>query len=249
MKLTFLGTGSAIPSERMQSGLLIEDDPLLFDCGSGVLHNLNRSDVRVDDVENVLFTHCHLDHVNDLMALIKADWLLGRTELSIYGPPGLYDTVESMFDVYDYLRGRVDVEVNEVSPGSSFELLGHDIETTETEHSVTSMAYRVDDDFVYTGDTEAFDGIAEFASGCEVLVHECSFPNDVDVGNHTRPSTLAPVLEDCDVDEVYLTHLYPHTRGREQEMLDELRESFDGEVEIAEDMYSVDIGARLRRLR
>ncbi|MDY7081127.1 MAG: MBL fold metallo-hydrolase, partial [Halobacteria archaeon] len=79
MKLTFLGTGSAIPWGRMQSGVLIEDEePFLIDCGSGVLHNLERSNVKFDDVANVLFTHNHLDHVADFLPLVKADWLVGR---------------------------------------------------------------------------------------------------------------------------------------------------------------------------
>ncbi len=240
MKLTFLGTGSAIPSERVQSGLLLEDDAALFDVGSGTLHNLNRSNVKVDDVGTVFLTHCHLDHVNDLMSLIKADWLLGRTELEVYGPPGTFSTLSGLFDAYDYLRGKVDVEVNEVTPGTSLEVNGREIDTLATEHSVESMAYRVDDDFVYSGDTEAIQDMAEFASGCNVLIHECSFPDAIEVGNHTRPSTLAPVLQECDVDRVYITHLYPHTRGREHEMLAKLADAVEGEVETAEDMMTIE---------
>ncbi len=245
MKITFLGTGSAIPSERVQSGILLEDAPLLLDCGSGALHNLNRSDVKVDDVATVLLTHNHLDHVNDLMALVKADWLLGRTNLSVYGPPGTYATLSGLFDAYDYLRGKVDVEVNEVTPGTEFEVQGYTVDTLATEHSVESMAYRFDDSFVYSGDTEAIPEMAGFASGCELLIHECSFPDDIDVGNHTRPSTLKPVLESCDVDTVYITHMYPHTRGRETEMLAKLESAVDGEIHMAEDMGSVEIGGGL----
>lgn len=245
MKLTFLGTGSAIPSERVQSGLLLEDDAVMFDVGSGVLHNLNRSDVKVDDVHTVLLTHCHLDHVNDLMSLIKADWLLGRTQLEVYGPPGTFATLSGLFDAYDYLRGKVDVEVNEVTPGASFELGPREVDTLATEHSVESMAYRVDDEFVYSGDTEAFHEMAEFASGCDVLIHECSFPDAIEVGNHTRPSTLAPVLQECDVDRVYLTHLYPHTRGKEHEMVAKLQPAVEGEVDTAEEMMSIETGEGL----
>ncbi|MDY6780876.1 MAG: MBL fold metallo-hydrolase, partial [Halobacteria archaeon] len=179
MNLTFLGTGSAIPSERMQSGILLEDDKVLFDCGSGVLHNLNRTDVPPDEVGHVFLTHNHLDHVNDLLALVKADWLLGRESLKVYGPTGTHEVLESLFDAYDYLAGRVDLEVYEVEPGDSFSAVGREFDTYPTEHSVTSMAYRVDDAFVYTGDTEAVEGMADFASGCDTLIHECAFPDTV----------------------------------------------------------------------
>jgi ribonuclease BN (tRNA processing enzyme) len=241
MRLTFLGTGCAIPSERVQSGLLLEDDELVFDCGVGVMHNLNRSRVRLDDVSDFLLTHAHLDHVNDLIAIIKADWLLGRESVRVYGPPGTEETVNGLLDAYDYLKEKTNVEITEFEPGDSFEVAGRSIETFPTEHSVPSTAYRVDDAFVYSGDTEPLEEIAEFAEGCDVLVHECSFPDGMDMSNHTHPSELAQVLEGCSVNRVYITHLYPHTSGKEDEMVETIAENFDGEVNVAEDMMTVEV--------
>jgi len=241
MRLTFLGTGSAIPSERVQSGILVEDVPFLFDCGSGVLHNLNKTRVDVDAVGHVFLTHNHLDHVNDLMALLKADWLLGREAIHVYGPTGTHETVESLFEAYDYLRGKTAVSVNEFEPGAEFEVLGHDIKTLPTEHSVESTAYRVDDSFVYSGDTEPIEEMAEFASGCDALIHECAFPDTMDMSNHTHPMELAAIVEDCFVNRVYMTHLYPHTRGLEDKMLEAVKQRFDGQVEIAEDMQNIEV--------
>lgn len=241
MRLTFLGTGSAIPSERVQSGLLLEDDPLLFDCGSGVLDNLNRSEVAPDDVPAVFITHRHIDHVSDLLPLIKADWLLGREQLEIYGPTGIHETIQRLFQAYDYLQGRVDVEIFEIEPGATFEARGREISTLPTEHSVTSMAYRVGDAFVYSGDTEPMDAMAEFADGCDTIVHECAFPDDIDVSNHTRPSGLAEALEGCDARVLYITHLYPHTRGVQREMAETIAEGFGGNVRVAEDMKRITV--------
>jgi ribonuclease BN (tRNA processing enzyme) len=241
MRLTFLGTGSAIPSERVQSGLLLDDDALLFDCGSGVLHNLDRSSVAPDDVPAVFFTHAHVDHVNDLLPLVKADWLLGREELEIYGPVGIHDTIRGLFDVYDYMQGKVSIEIFEIEPGATFEAHGHRFETLATEHSITSMAYRVDDAFVYSGDTEAMDEMASFASGCDTVIHECSFPDSIEVGNHTKPSGLADAMEDCDARVLYITHLYPHTRGHEREMVETIATGFAGDVRLAEDMKTITV--------
>ncbi len=247
MFLTFLGTGSAIPSERVQSGLLVEDsesgdetEPIVLDCGVGVMHNLNRC-ARVDDVGDFLLTHAHLDHVNDLPAVVKADWLLGRESVRVHGPPGTDDTVGGLMDAYGYLKEKTTVEVEEFEPGDSFEVAGRKIDTFPTEHSVPSTAYRVDDSFVYSGDTEPVPELAEFADGCDVLVHECSFPDGMNMSNHTHPSELAEVVEDCSVNRVYLTHLYPQTRGKEEEMAETVAESFDGTVTVADDMMTVEI--------
>ena len=55
-----------------------------------------------------------------------------------------------------------------------------------------------------SGDTEAFAGLAAFADGSDVLVHDCSFPDGVDVSNHPTPTSLGESLSDVDVGTVVL---------------------------------------------
>ncbi len=74
MEITFLGTGVAIPQkDRVQSGILVrlEEKPLLIDCGSGVLSRFPEAGVSHTEVDTVLLSHLHLDHVADLHPLIK----------------------------------------------------------------------------------------------------------------------------------------------------------------------------------
>jgi ribonuclease BN (tRNA processing enzyme) len=243
MRLTFLGTGSAMPTgERMQSGVLLEDgrQRLLVDCGSGVLHTLARTDVGYEGVDTVLLTHHHLDHVSDLLALLKARWLAGEESLTVVGPEGTEGLVEDLLDVHDYLQGRVDLDLREIDT-DGFEVAGFDVDAIETRHSMPGLAYRFDDELVVSGDTEAFDAMGEFADGCSVLVHDCSFPDEVDVSNHPTPSQLGESLAGVDVDEVYLTHLYPHTDGEHEAMTESVREHFDGDVRVARDGLSAEV--------
>jgi ribonuclease BN (tRNA processing enzyme) len=243
MRLTFLGTGSAMPTgERMQSGLLLEDgrQRLLVDCGSGVLHTLARTDVGYEGVDTVLLTHHHLDHVSDLLALLKARWLAGEESLTVVGPEGTEALVTELLDVHDYLQGRVDLDLREIDT-DGFEVAGFEVDAIETRHSMPGLAYRFGDELVVSGDTEAFDAMGEFADGCAALVHDCSFPDEVDVSNHPTPSQLGESLAGVDVDDVYLTHLYPHTDGEHDAMTESVREHFDGDVHVARDGLSVDL--------
>ncbi|WP_439026742.1 MBL fold metallo-hydrolase [Haloarchaeobius sp. DT45] len=243
MRVTFLGTGSAMPTgDRFQTGILLEDDePLLVDCGSGVLHRLARTNVGYEGVETVLLTHHHLDHVSDLMALLKARWLAGEESLKVVGPDGTEDLVDGLLDVHDYLQGRVDLTVREVGPEEPFSVAGFDVRAFETRHSMPCLAYRFDDRFVFTGDSEAFSDLTEFANEVAVLAHDCSFPDGIDVSNHPTPSQLGEALAGRDIGRVYLTHLYPHTVGEHGDMLDSIAESYDGDVRFAEDMLSLTI--------
>jgi ribonuclease BN (tRNA processing enzyme) len=258
MRLTFLGTGAAMPTgDRFQTGLLLEsgEDRLLVDCGSGALHGLARMPVGYEGVDTVLLSHHHLDHVSDLPVLMKARWLAGETDLTIAGPPGTRELVEGLLDVHEYMQDRLDLTLREVDPGA-FTLSGFDVAAMETRHSMYCLAYRftpaavedgTTDDarptVTFSADTEAFEELVAFADGSAVFVHDCSFPDEVDVDNHPTPSILGETLAaaDADLGRVYLTHLYPHTDGRHEEMLDSLGEHYDGDVRFARDGMTVDV--------
>jgi ribonuclease BN (tRNA processing enzyme) len=78
--------------------------------------------------------------------------------------------------------------------------------------------------------------MASFADGTDLLVHDCSFPDGTDVSNHPNPTELGESLAGVDIDTLLLSHLYPHTGGREREMARSVREAgFDGDVEVASD--------------
>ncbi|MEZ3144172.1 MBL fold metallo-hydrolase [Halobaculum sp. MBLA0143] len=273
MRVTFLGTGSAMPHpERVQTGVLVEAaagdaSPLLVDCGAGVLHRLSQTDPGYEAVSTVLLTHHHLDHVADLLPLLKARWLAGEEHLRVVGPAGTKELVDDALAVHDYLDGRIDLSVREVGADERVELAGVTVDTYRTRHSVDCLAYRFepregdatdavgdadageengerDADarrepgaFVFSGDSEAFPGLASFADGARVLAHDCSFPDGVDVDGHPTPTQLGAALAeaDADVERVYLTHQYPHTDGEEESMVAAVESQFDGDVRVARD--------------
>jgi ribonuclease BN (tRNA processing enzyme) len=257
MRITFLGTGTALPTgDRFQTGLLLEQGgkTLLVDCGSGVLHGLARTSVGYEGVSSVLLTHHHLDHVADLLPLMKARWLAGEEHVEIAGPRGTKALVDDLLAVHDYLQDRLDLTVREIGP-YGFEIGGFSVEGYETRHSMYCLAYRFEEVsesseareseshgvFTFSGDSEAFTGLANFADGSAVLAHDCSFPDSVDVSGHPTPAELGDALSGNEIGRVYLTHLYPHTDDRHEEMLESIGERYDGDVRVAEDGLSVTI--------
>jgi ribonuclease BN (tRNA processing enzyme) len=250
MRVTFLGTGAAMPSgRRSQTGLLLDanDDHLLIDCGSGVLNALAHTETGYESVSTVLLSHHHLDHVADLLPLMKARWLAGEEHLEIVGPQGTKELLDGLLDVHEYMQGRIDLRVREITE-ESFSLAGFEVEAKETRHSMYCLAYRLSHGgsapaFTFSADSEAFEGLANFADGSAVLAHDCSFPDNVDVSNHPTPGQLGETLADSgtEVGRVYLTHLYPHTEGRHEEMLESVGEYYDGDVRFARDGLTVEI--------
>jgi ribonuclease Z len=102
MRITLLGTGGPRPDATRQGpATLIEAarSSLLFDAGRGVATQLVRAGVRVEHLNAVFITHHHYDHIGGLGDLIMAAWNNGRTEpLPIFGPPGIREIIEAMFD-------------------------------------------------------------------------------------------------------------------------------------------------------
>jgi ribonuclease BN (tRNA processing enzyme) len=249
MRLTFLGTGSAIPTgERNQTGLLFEtaDSRMLLDCGGGVLHSLAATDGGYTELDAVLLTHHHLDHVADVLPLLKARWLADAPSLTIAGPRGTEALIDDLLSVHAYLDEHVDPTVTDLDPGAS--TVGEfNIRARGGKHSMPGFGYRVtpaNSDgpaVVFSGDTVAFPEFLSVADGADALVHDCSFPDGVETDNHPTPASLGEALAtaDIDVETVYLTHLYPHTDGRHGEMLDSIADYYDGEVRIAEDGLKV----------
>jgi len=108
-QLTLLGTGTCqIERERRASSVLLELNglPILFDCGHGTLQRLLEAGIRHDQLEHVVLSHFHTDHISDLLPLLQAGAWSQRdprsTDLHIYGPPG----VRRLLDGFLHLLGH-----------------------------------------------------------------------------------------------------------------------------------------------
>lgn len=253
MKITFLGTGVAIPQPgRVQSGMIIEIDskPILFDCGGGVLNRIFESSYEHTDIDTIVLSHLHLDHVADVLCLIKANWLCDKTDVTIYGPKGTQQWISMLLEVYDYMQGKVDISVTEIAAGEVFTPDGVSCKITCASgvHSVPSLGYRIQSGgatVVYSGDTEPCEPIMDLCSDVDVLIHECSFPIGFEVTNHTTPDMLAGYMDEHGlkntVDRLYLTHLYPHMQGHERESVELLQQYFKGGARVASDLLEIEV--------
>jgi ribonuclease BN (tRNA processing enzyme) len=148
MRLTLLGTGSALPSPtRLQTGAVVHhaESTLLVDCGSGIAHRLAQSDIDYRDVDTALLTHTHLDHASDLPTLAKARLLDGHETFTIVGPQGTQNVCEALFAV-DALDDRLDLTIRELPTGMDpFTIDEVEIERTPTDYSKSGYAYRFDE--------------------------------------------------------------------------------------------------------
>lgn len=247
MDVTFLGTGSAMPTgDRYQASLLLEtaETTALVDCGSGSLHRLEQYGPGYEAVDLVLLTHHHLDHVADLLPFLKARWLADAPAVTIAGVAGTASLVGELFAVFEYMQDRLELTCYDLTPGE-YEIEGLPIAAVETDHSVPTLAYRFGDAFGVSGDGLATPELAAFFDGVEAVAHDCSFPDGTDSENHPTPSAIARAFATGapTVEELYLTHLYPHTDGHLESMVAQIDARIDATVGAAADGQTVSVSS------
>ncbi|MGH3075190.1 MAG: ribonuclease Z [Gaiellales bacterium] len=148
LSVLFLGTAGAAPSaHRGAPGHLVRrgGDRILVDCGEGTQRQLLRSGVGLVDVDDVLITHCHADHVLGLPGMLKTFALRAReAPLRLYGPPGLGELMNVLRPVIGRLTYKV--EVQQLTAGDAVERDGYRVHAFATDHRVSSVGYAIVED-------------------------------------------------------------------------------------------------------
>lgn len=193
MEITLLGTGCpSVSTERYGPAQVVRHGArsLLVDCGSGVTQRLLGAGVPGRDLDAVLLTHLHSDHIVDLFQLVISSWHQGRDRPQrVYGPPGTRAHAEGLMKLWrPELEQRIaherrpstaalEVEVEEVGPGELLALDGLRVTAVEVDHRPVKHAFGFvfetsDGRLVLSGDTRPCPALSEAARGADVLVHE-----------------------------------------------------------------------------
>lgn len=247
MNLTIIGSGTAVPeAAHVCSGFLLQaaGSELLMDCGGGVVHSMARLGVAWTDIDYLLLTHFHNDHIGDVPLLFFA-WKHGmrpprNRPLTVIGPRG---TQKLLTDMAGTFGGHVsdppfDVDVRELEPGAELRLdSGLVVRTVKTVHTDESIGYRLeagDASLCYPGDTGMSEEVAEFARDVDLLLLECAAADDEQMEIHVSPSEVAAMARIAAPRRLLVTHVYPWV-GR-VDIADRIRAAgWDGSVEVVQD--------------
>ncbi len=246
MRLTTIGTGTAAPHPtRVAAAHLVEsgDVRLLLDCGSGTVHRMAALGVAWPSITHVAITHFHADHIADLPMLLMG-WRWGqlppRSEpVTLYGPVGIAALPERMAGVYGawMTAPGFPLTVQEMAPFGEVALNSTVIlRSCPVPHTSESMAYSVSDGsvrVVYTGDTGYNESLADWATGCDVLLAECSLPDAMAIQEHLTPRQVGALAARAATRQLVLTHFYPPVERID--IVAEVAEHYPGPTVLATD--------------
>lgn len=193
MRVTLLGTGCPIAdSDRFGPAALVRGGRagILVDCGSGVTQRLLAAGCPGRDIDALLLTHLHSDHLVDLYQLIISSWHQGRDRPQrIYGPPGTQAYVDGLMELWRREReGRIaheqrpstaalEIQVEEITSGQVVEIGDVLVKVVEVDHRPVPYAFGFvfesdGDKAVISGDTTYCPELIAAARDADLLVHE-----------------------------------------------------------------------------
>jgi len=261
LKIWLLGSGSIIPTaKRSYSSVLLElaGEKILIDIGPATIYKLCRSGSRLCEINQLLLSHFHIDHVADYLPLIhskafdpETGEIAPKGTLDVYGPKGLVkfttdllEKVEPWNRVADSLNCSGYLTLCEVEQGI-FTRNQNWTGLAAPVHHAGGVAYRIEADgksVTYSGDTIPDDNLIKLAKGTDTLVHECSFPSEEFlVGLHTTATQLGHIAAKAECKRLVLTHLYPVCETRTAEMVSKVSRDYGGEIIVAEDYMELTI--------
>lgn len=267
MKITFLGTGSSIPSPKIKgkpfrsyAGLLIEirDEKLLFDPGPGSLVKLQQLGYDTRLYPSFTFiTHLHLDHCQDIPALLKGRAFNPTTgkqikgePITIFGPKktrnlfsqGVFtqswEYMQSLLHVWDF------AVIEEVTNGIVNKTDKWTVSCTPIKHA-DGVAYKIEAEgkvIVYSGDMGYDEAITILGKDADIAILECSFPSRETLqGSHLCPEDIAVLGQKGKFKKILLTHLYPPCEGKEGEIIEKIESQTNIPVTIAYDFFTLEV--------
>ncbi len=257
MHITVLGKSPAWQdADGACSGYLVEEDGgcLLLDCGNGVFSKLRRFRDYVD-VDAVVISHLHADHILDLVPYASALTFAprqqpvpvdrwpgtdnparprlyvpegGRAALRrICGGAGMREEhVEEAFDLHEYAPDDV-LEVGTMRV--RFHRVPHYLPTCAVDVSSTNGGGR----FTYGADSAPNEELVRFADGTDLLMIEATLPRPEREGprGHLTPAEAGEHGSKARVRRLVLTHISDELD--EEWAQTEASKAFGGPVDVA----------------
>jgi len=221
------------------------------------------SGLDVSKLRHAFLTHLHSDHSAGLADLILTPWVLERTApLELYGPEGIEAMASNVLEAY---RADIDYRVYGLEPANDtgWRVHAHTIEDglVFEDDNVKVEAFRVrhgswpnafgyrfttpDRVIVISGDTAPDENLERYAKDADILIHEAYSVagfNRRDPewqryhrSNHTSAHELGEIAARARPKLLVLYHVlfWGASAG---EVLQEVREKYDGDVVLADDL-------------
>lgn len=213
MDIRFIGTGGAFQVDQVNSSALVslQQGTVLIDCGHSVFQALVQKGV-IDEIDAVLVTHFHDDHVGSLSSLILYyNLILQKGKMVLLTPNEEFEDALKLFLSHSLgdPTERVDFRrVGDWPAIQSIDTFGMHVAGMQTWAFTFSEA---GSSIAYSGDLGEPTSFFQALRGADLpnlrVFHETSYYEQVNA--HTYYKVLEGYMDEF---EVYAYHCDPHTK-------------------------------------
>jgi len=218
-ELVILGSGGGRHHIRTQhratGGFLYKFNGIQahIDPGPGSIVRINQYNEDPTKTELFIVTHAHVDHYNDLAAIIESSReSLHDREYNYYKKGTLITTKDVMDFTSDYHLNMLE-KVISFKAGDKINYKGVEITGTKVIHSPMidgfGVKFKLDEySLAYTSDTMVFDDFVNQFSGVNILILNLLRPNSVTCKRHLCTDEVIPYLNKFvpTLDGLIITH-------------------------------------------
>jgi ribonuclease Z len=144
MKLVFLGTSAAQPTEKRGLSCIClerEGEILMFDAGESAQISYMKSGLGWNKKMKIFVTHLHGDHCVGILGLLQTMSMQNRTEsLEIFGPKGIDEFLAANIKILNFGLS-FSILITIVNEGTIYENNKFLIHATKANHSITAFSY------------------------------------------------------------------------------------------------------------
>ena len=211
-----LGSGNAfLPSGRMHSFLLI-DKHIIVDCPPTALASLRNAGVSPADIDTILITHVHGDHVFGFpFFLLERKYISdrgGERPLTVAGSSIVRERLTELCKLA--YPGSLDEILNSIEWVDTPDVDGWRMERFEVYHEpmVEPHGWMLTNDqgwsMLHSGDSGPCEELWNRIEKCSFAVVEMGVPEWVETDEHHKPSDIVKLAERCPNTQLILTHTY-----------------------------------------
>jgi ribonuclease BN (tRNA processing enzyme) len=206
-ELVFLGSGGGRHHIRTQyratGGILYKFNGIQahIDPGPGAIVRLNQYGEDPTKTELFIVTHAHLDHYNDLSAVIESSREnLHDKQYNYYKKGTLITNKDVLQLVSDYHINMLE-KVVLFRSGETYKYNGVDLIGTKVVHSRNTEGFGIrlnlrDYSIAFSSDTMVFDGFSEQFSDVDILILNLLRPDSVTCKRHLCTDEVIPYLNE-----------------------------------------------------
>jgi len=247
MRLVFFGTSGGVPTEKngnLSFAVAAEKTSILIDASGNPVQNLIRAGFDPLELDVVVLTHTHTDHIYGLPSLLHALWMLKRDKpLFIIANPATAAFARELSGLFRLLQreGLFPIKWEELEDGQlplSETLV---VELFGVEHSTPTSGVKVITDntaLVYSCDTSPCRRVVEKATGAQALIHEASGNSDLEMSlnpeGHSSARQAGEIAAKAGVKTLFLAHFDYRINLSESDLEAEASEYFSGKVVVPE---------------